>query len=157
MAKAIQLDFPARDHQAELQQRLAEGKIEHAEAILEFIELLDVLRKHNVLSTLRGAVGAGEDLITYLSEAAIQPEVVRGMRNMITLSKIVGGIDPEFLGTVEKAIAALPGDALKTRPPGIFKIARAWWSPPSRRALFAAGLLLAGIGCYMEDRRFRAS
>lgn len=157
MAKAIQLDFPARDRQAELRQRLADGQIEHAEAILEFIELLDVLRKHNVLATLRGAAGAGPNLITYISEAAARPESVRGMRNLIALSKILGGIDPELLDAVGKAIVSLQGSAQNSRPPGFLKIARTLWSPPSRRALLAAGLFLGGIGCALEkNRRSRA-
>ena len=67
MAKAIQVDFPVRDHKAELQMRLAEAPTEHAAAILELLELLDVLHERNVLSTIRGAVGAGDDLIGHVS------------------------------------------------------------------------------------------
>ncbi len=48
MAKAIQVDFPVRDHKAELQMRLAEAPTEHAAAILELLELLDVLHERNV-------------------------------------------------------------------------------------------------------------
>lgn len=150
MAKAIQLDFPARDRPAELRQRLADGQIEHAEAILEFIELLEVLRKHNVMATLRGAVGARENLITYISEAAAKPESVRGMRNLIALSKILGRIDPELLDAIGDSMAALQRDVRTARPPGFLRVARTWWSPPSRRALLAAGLLLGGIGCALE-------
>ena len=47
MAKAIQLDFPARDRKAELQQRLAEAPVEHAEAILELMELLEVWKTYH--------------------------------------------------------------------------------------------------------------
>jgi hypothetical protein len=54
MAKPIQVDFPVRDHKAELQMRLAEAPTEHAAAILELLDLLDTLHQRNVLTTLRG-------------------------------------------------------------------------------------------------------
>jgi len=152
MAKAIQLDLPVRDREAELHQRLTDGTVEHAEAILEFLELLEVLRKHKVLSTLRGAAGAGPNLITYVSAAAAQPESIRAMRNLITLSKVLSSIDPDMLDTVVQSVAKSLGD-LPKRPPGLLKIVKTLWSPPARRALFAAGLLLTGIGYALEKRR----
>jgi len=156
MAKAIQLDLPARDRRAELQKRLAEAPAEHAEAILEFLELLEVLHQQNVLSTIRGAVGAGDSLVTSVSKAMAQPESVRAMRNLIALSRILGRIDPELIHAVEKSMAVLPGNAQpdgRPRIPSLLQIAKLWWSPSVRRSLFAGGLLLAGVGLYLEKRR----
>ena len=156
MAKPIQLDFPARDHNAELQQRLAEAPVEHAEAILEFLELLEVLHRRNVLSTVRGAVAAGDDLVTHVAQAAAQPESIRAMRNFLALSKLFGKLDPALIESIERSVTPqlmdrnLPG---QTPAPSLWKIARTFWSPPVRRALFATGLVLAGVGYYMSQDR----
>ena len=153
MAKAIQIDFPVRDHEAELQQRLAAAPTEHAAAILDFLELLDVLHKRNVLSTIRGVVGAGDDLVGHISKAAAQPESIRAMRNMLTAFKIMGSIDPEVFEAVSKSIPAQFKDhnlRRDTPRPSIWKIIRTFWSPPVQRLLFAWGLMLAGIGHYMN-------
>lgn len=154
MAKPIQLDFPARDRQAELQQRLAEAPVEHAEAILEFLDLLQVLHEKNVLATLHGAVAAGDDLVTLIAQAAAQPESIRAMRNFLALSKLFGKLDPALIESIERSITPQLMDRdlhVPAPPPSLWKIARTFWSPPVRRALFAAGLVLAGIGCYMSQ------
>ncbi|HEX4037872.1 MAG TPA: hypothetical protein VHX37_07420 [Acidobacteriaceae bacterium] len=160
MAKPIQLDFPARDRHAEFQQRLADAPTEHAEAILDFLELLEVLHQKNVLSALRGAVAAGDDLVTHLAKASAQPESVRAIRNFIALSKLFGQLDPEFIEAVERSIPAPLkncDDCRPTPPPSLWQIARTFWSPPVRRALFATGLILAGVGHYMNRERHRRS
>lgn len=153
MAKPIQLDFPARDRQAELQRLLAEAPVEHAEAILEFLDLLEVLHQQKVLSTLRGAVGAGDDLVTHVAQTVSQPEFVRAMRNFLALSKLFGQLEPEFIEAVERSIPRQLKNCDDCRPtpvPGLWQIARTFWSPPVRRALFAAGIILAGVGHYMN-------
>lgn len=156
MAKPIQLDFPPRNQQAELQQRVANAPIEHAAAILEFYELLEVLHKQKVLATLRGAAGAGDDLVGHLAKAAAQPETIRALRNLIALSKILGQIDPEVFAAIERSIPPAFKDRnlrRQTPPPSLWKIVRTFWSPPVQRVLFAFGLTLAGIGYYMNKDR----
>jgi uncharacterized protein YjgD (DUF1641 family) len=158
MAKPIQLDFPARDHQAEMQQRLAQAPAEHAAAILEFLELLEVLHQHNVLSTLRGAAGAGGSLIEQISAAAAQPDSVRALRNAIAMARILSQIDPELIATIQKAIES--GREAHAQPawkgPGLWKIARTLWSPPVRHTLFAGSLVLVAIGGYLERKHRRS-
>jgi uncharacterized protein YjgD (DUF1641 family) len=156
MAKPIQLDFPARDRQAELQKRLAEAPVEHAEAILDFLDLLDVLHREDVLSTLRGLVGAGDDLVGHIAKAAAQPESIRAIRNFLSLSKLFGKLDPELIESIERSITPQLTDRNLRRQsptPSLWKIARTFWSPPVRRALLATGFVLAGIGYYMNHER----
>ena len=153
MAKPIQVDFPVRDRGAELQQRLAEAPTEHAAAILEMLDLLDVLHEQNVLSTVRGAVGAGGELVGYVARAAAQPESIRAMRNMLALAKIVGQIDPELIEAVQRSIPPQFKDRnarRQTPAPSFWRMARTFWSPPVRRVLFAWGLMLAGVGHSMN-------
>lgn len=152
MAKPIQLDIPTRDYKAELQQQLAEAPVEHAGAILEFLELLEVLHEKNVLSTLRGAVGAGGDIIGNLAHAAAQPEAVRAMRNLVVMAKILGKIDPELLDALQKSIPPELSDRYLRRmtpKPSLWKIAKLMFSTPVRRTLMAAGFMMAGVGYYL--------
>ncbi|MFP5228028.1 MAG: DUF1641 domain-containing protein [Acidobacteriota bacterium] len=156
MAKAIQLDFSPRDHEAELRQGLADAPVEHAEAILEFIELIEVLHQQKVLSTLRGAIGARDNLVTCLSAAAAQPESIRALRNLLALSKILSRIDPGLLDAVDRTMENLSGgrgEPNAQKAPGWLQIGKLLWSPPARRALFAGGLILAGIGLHLEKQR----
>ena len=156
MAKPIQLDFPTRNRELELRQRLERAPVEHAEAILDFIDLLEELHRHNVLNTLRGAVGAGDHIFSTVSNSAAQPETIRALRNFIALTKLLGKIDPELIEAVQRAIPPELQDSRlrrSTRPPSILAIARTFWSPPVRRALMATGLVLAGIGYYMNKER----
>ena len=156
MAKPIQLDFPPRNHQAELQQRLANAPAEHAAALLEFYELLEVLHQQKVLSTLRGAVGAGDDLVGHLAKAAAQPETIRALRNFIALTKLFGQIDPELIEAIQRSIPPQLTDRnlrRQTPAPSLWKLARTFGSPPVRRALLATGFVLAGIGYYMNKDR----
>jgi len=156
VAKPIQLDFPTRNYEAELQQRLSQAPVEHAAAILEFYDLLEVLHKQKVLATLRGAVGAGDDLVGHLAKAAAQPEAIRAMRNLIAFSKILGQIDPELIESVARSIPPQLTDRnlrRHTPPPSLWKLARTFWSPPTRHALLAVGLVLAGVGYYMNKDR----
>ncbi len=156
MAKPIQIDFPPRNHQAELEQRLANAPTEHAAAILEFYELLEVLHEQKVLSTLRGAVAAGDDLVGHLAKAAAEPETIRAMRNFIALTKLFGQIDPELIDAIQRSIPAqLRNSDLRrqTPAPSLWKLARTFWSPPVRHALLATGFVLAGIGYYLNKDR----
>jgi len=151
MARPIQLDFPARDRRAELQQRLADAPAEHAEAILDFLDLIEVLHQNNVLSTLRGAVGAGGDLIGHIAQFAAQPDSVRAMRNFLALTRLFGQLDPDLIAAIQRSIPAQFTDRCHDTPaPSLWKIARTFWSPPVRRALMATGFVLAGIGYYMS-------
>ncbi|HEX4068415.1 MAG TPA: hypothetical protein VHZ09_20515 [Acidobacteriaceae bacterium] len=151
MARPIQLDFPARDRRAELQQRLADAPAEHAEAILDFLDLIEALHQNNVLSTLRGAVGAGDDLIGHIAQFASQPDSVRAMRNFLALTKLFGQLDPDLIAAIQRSIPAQFTDRCHDTPaPSLWKIARTFWSPPVRRALMATGFVLAGIGYYMS-------
>lgn len=156
MAKPIQLDFPARDREAEVRQRLADAPVEHAAAILEFLELLEVLHERRILSTLRGAAGAGPELAGYLAHATAQPESIRALRNAITLAKMLGEIDPELLEAVQKSIART-GAEREQGAPGMWRIVKTLWSPPVRTALFAGAVVLAGVGTYLESRGRKTS
>ena len=156
MAKPIQLDFSPRDHQAELEQRLASAPADHAAALLEFFDLLEVLHEQKILATLRGAVAAGDDLVSHIAKAAAQPETIRALRNFIALTKLFAQIDPELIEAVARSIPPQLTDRnlrRQTPTPSLWKIARTFFSPPVRHALLATGFVLAGVGYYMNKER----
>ncbi len=157
MAKPIQLDIPARNREAENRALLATLPAEHAEALADLLELAEDLRRHNVINTLRGAVGAGGELITYVSQAMAQPETARGMRNLIALSKLLGTINPELIETVRDSLPESWRDPAArdatTKTPGLWRVARTLTSPPARRALMGVGMVLAGVGLYMAREK----
>lgn len=157
MAKPIQLDFPARNREAERRRTLAELPVEHAEALADLLALAEDLRRHNVINTLRGAVGAGGQLTTFLSEAIAQPETARGLRNLIVLAKMLGRINPELLEAIDHSMPenwrdpAARGET--TKVPSLWKVAKTLTSPPARRALLGVGMVLAGVGMYMSREK----
>ena len=154
MAKPIQLDFPARDGQAELQQLLADAAAEHAEAIVDFLELLEVLHRKDVLSAMRGLVGASDDVLGQIARSAAQPESIRAMRNLLAMVKILAAIDPEFIEAVARSIPPQIKDRdVRRETPSVWKLARTFLSPPVRSALFATGFVLAGVGHYLRGER----
>lgn len=157
MAKPIQLDIPPRNREAEHRQTLATLPEEHAEALAELLGLAEDLRRHNVINTLRGAVGAGGELVRYVSEAMAQPETARGLRNLIALAKLLGSIHPELLETVQRSLPQSWRDPAArdatTKTPSLWRVARTMTSPPARRALMGVGLVLAGVGFYMAREK----
>src|SRR5579859_5979705 len=97
MAKPIPLELPPRDPRAELQARLQNAPLEHAEALLSAYDVLQRLHDRGVLDLARGALGSGDRLTEIVVEAAKSPESARGIRNIIILTKILGSIEPELV------------------------------------------------------------
>ena len=57
MAKPIPLELPARDPRMELQARLQNAPLEHAQALLGAYEVLQGLHDRGVFELMRGALG----------------------------------------------------------------------------------------------------
>jgi uncharacterized protein YjgD (DUF1641 family) len=108
MARPIPLELPARHPREELHHRLEQAPLEHAEAILAGFEVLQDLHDRGVLELLRGVMGGGDKILEIIVEASKTPEAIRGIRNLLIVTKVVGSIDPEVL---EKFAEAVP-DAL---------------------------------------------
>jgi len=85
------------DQTKALQARLDAAPVEHAETVLAAYELLQELQDHGVLDLLRGLTGSGSEIVTKLSEAASTPESIAAIRNIVSMLRILGRIDPEIL------------------------------------------------------------
>lgn len=70
--------------------------------------LLQDLHDRGAIDLLRGLVGAGGDIATRLSEGANTPEAIAAMRNVVSLARILGSIDPETLHRLADLVAKAP-------------------------------------------------
>jgi hypothetical protein len=110
----------------------------HADAVQAAYALLQELHDAGVLDVLRGLAGAGGDIATRLSQAANTPEAIATLRNMISLMKILGSIDPAILQSIAKILS-------KPRQPGL-------WTT-LRRTLGAGAYGLRVFGQVLLSRR----
>jgi uncharacterized protein YjgD (DUF1641 family) len=149
MARPIPLELPKRDPREELRVRLQQAPVDHAEAVLAGFEVLQGLHEQGVLELLRGVLGGGDKILEIVVAATKTPEAVRGIRNLLIMTKILGAIEPELL---EKFAQAVP-DALEgvaqaqiTEPPGFWGIMKIFRSKNLRRGLAVVNNLLEAWG-----------
>jgi uncharacterized protein YjgD (DUF1641 family) len=138
MARPIPLELPKRDPREELRSRLEQAPVEHAEAILASYEVLQGLHDRGILELLRGVLGGGEKILEIVVEATKTPEAIRGMRNLLIMTKVFGSIDPELLKKFAEAVPAALADAAKVEeaePPGFGETLKMFRSRNLRRGL----------------------
>jgi uncharacterized protein YjgD (DUF1641 family) len=149
MARPIPLELPKRDPREELRSRLEQAPIEHAEAVLAGFEVLQGLHDRGVLELLRGVLDGGNKILEIAVEATKTPEAIRGIRNLLILTKIVGAIDPEILKKFAVAVPdALAGaaKAQEKEPPGFWEALRIVRSRNLRHGLAVMNSALEGLG-----------
>jgi uncharacterized protein YjgD (DUF1641 family) len=154
MAKPIPLEFPARDPRAELQARLQDAPLEHAQALLAAYEVLQGLHDRGVLELMRGALGSSDKVIEIVVDGAKTPEAIRGVRNLIILAKILGTIEPElvegFARSLPEAIALTK--AHEAKPPGFWRILVKFRNRNFRRGLVLVNSMLEAFGRNLPPR-----
>ena len=149
MARPIPLELPKRDPREELHSRLEKAPAEHAEAILAAFEVLQGLHDRGVLELLRGVLDGGNKILEIVVEATKTPEAIRGIRNLVIMTKIFGSIDPELLKKLAEAIPdVLVGEAKaqETEPPGFWEVLHILRSKNLRRGLAVVNNLLEALG-----------
>ncbi|SPE56946.1 conserved hypothetical protein [Verrucomicrobia bacterium] len=148
MAQPIPLEIPARDPRAELQARLQNAPLAHAEALLSAYEVLQGLHDRGVFELLRGALGSSDRVIELIVDAAQTPESVRGFRNSLILAKILGTIEPElvegFARSLPEAIALTK--AHEAKPPGFWGVLKQFRNRDFRRGLVLVNSMLEAFG-----------
>src|SRR2546427_828756 len=88
MSQPIRLELPPRDARAELQTRLQDAPLQHAEALLSGYDLLQRLHDRGVLDLLRGGLGSSDKVLSIAVDAAKTPEAINATRNLLILSKV---------------------------------------------------------------------
>ena len=149
MAKPIPLELPKRDPQEELRSRLEKARDQHAAALLAGLDVLQALHDQGILEILRGVLGGGNKILEIIVDASKSPEAIRGIRNLVIMTKILGSMDPEVLKKFTEAVPdALAGvaKAQATPPPGLWETLRILGSKNLRRGLAVANNLLETLG-----------
>ena len=156
MARPIPLELPKRDAREELHSRLEKAPAEHAEAILAGFEVLQGLHDRGVLELLRGVLDGGNKILEIVVEASKSPAAIRGIRNLLIMTKVVGSIDPEVL---KKFAAAVPdaivgaAEAQEKEPPGFWEALRILSSRNLRRSLAVVKSVLEALGKNFSDEK----
>lgn len=127
-------------------ERLEDALHKHTDAIVDALELLQLLHDHGVLELLRGLVGAGDQLVGILTDAAGAPESLRGMRNFILLTKFFASIPPEVLDSLVRTATAGAEREKANRAPGLLQLLRRAGSENSRHAVAVTLDLLESVG-----------
>src|ERR1700704_1194960 len=149
MAKPIPLELPKRDPQEELRSRLEKAPAGHAEALLASLDVLQALHDQGVLELLRGVLGGGNKILEIVVDASKTPEAIRGIRNLLIMTKILGSMDPELLNKFALDIPDVLVDAAKAQeaePPGFWESFRILRSKNLRRGLVVMNNLLEVLG-----------
>src|SRR6266478_4439666 len=153
MAQPIPLQMPARDPRAELQTRLQNAPLQHAEALLSGYELLQRLHDRGVLDLLRGALGSSDKVIEIVVDAAKTPEAIIATRNLLILSKVVFTLQPELLESIANAVPDSLAQAGRQKPLSVWQLLKKMCSQDTRRAVSAMLGLLESFGKSLGSRR----
>jgi len=146
MAQPIRLEFPPRDARAELQTRLQNAPLQHAEALLSGYELLQGLHDRGVLDLLRGGLGSSDRVLSIVVDAAKTPEAINATRNLLILSKVVFTLEPELLENIAKAVPNSLAQARKQKPLSLWQMFKIMCSQDTRRAFSAMLGVLESFG-----------
>jgi uncharacterized protein YjgD (DUF1641 family) len=148
MAQPIPLNLPPRDPRAELLLRLQNAPLDHAEALLSAYEVMQGLHDRGVFELVRGALGSSDKVLEIIVEAVKAPESIRGMRNLIIVSKLFANIEPELLEGLARSLPeaiALTNEP-ESKPPSLWQLLKKMFSRDTRRALNAMLAVLESFG-----------
>jgi uncharacterized protein YjgD (DUF1641 family) len=155
MAQPIPLHVAPRDPQRELDVRLQQAPVEHAEAILAAYELLQTMHDQGVLDVMRGTFGGGQKILEQAVAVGSGPEGIRATRNFLLLVKALGEIEPALLSDFTRAIpkALVQANAEEAKPPGLIKLVSTFWrNKDFRRGLAAFNDFLEIFGRNLTER-----
>lgn len=157
MAQPIPLHLAPRDPRDELDSRLQQAPMDHAEAVLAAYEVLQGLHDRGVLELVRGTLGGSEKILEQVVAVASGPESIRATRNLLLLVTALGEIDPVLLSDLTKAIpkALVQANAEESKPPGLFKLMATFWNKDFRRGLAAFNDLLVVFGRNLTEKNLR--
>src|SRR5713101_2362768 len=146
MSQPIRLEFSPRDARAELQTRLQNAPLQHAEALLSGYDLLQRLHDRGVLDLLRGGLGSSDKVLSIVVDAAKTPEAINATRNLLILSKVVFTLEPDLLEGIAKAVPNSLTQAREEKPLNLWQMFKKICSHDTRRALSVTLGILESFG-----------
>lgn len=154
MAQPIPLRIAPRDPQHELDVRLQQAPVKHAEALLAAYEVLQSMHDHGVLEVMRGMLGGSQKILEQAVAVGSGPEAIRATQNLLLLARALGEIEPALLSDLTRAVpkALAQANHDEARPPGLFKLVSTFWNRDFRRGLAAFNDLLMVFGRNLIER-----
>ena len=147
MANPIAFQPLKVDPQVELQKRVAAAPAEHAEALLVAWDLLQAAHDQGLLDTVHGLVSAKNMIAGTLAEYAKLPEGISGIRNLLSMARVLMTVDPELLDSVARAVAAAGQEhSNEEKAPSLWQLAKRATGEDARRALSFLTLTLVSLG-----------
>jgi uncharacterized protein YjgD (DUF1641 family) len=151
MAKPIEFRPDSQDPRDEIQRRLADAPIEHAEALLACYKFIEEAHSSGMLELLRGLLAAQDTVINHASKMLAVPEAAVAIRNGFVLIQLLGRIDPQKLSTVIDGLTAASAEASGKSVPSILGLLSRATSPDSRRALQIGLAALEATGKALKE------
>jgi len=154
MAQPISLQIPPRDPRQELRKRLEDAPQEHAEALLDSLQLIQQLHEQGVFELLRGALGVGNTLVGSVVDGAKTDASVRAIRNTIILVKMLSSINPDLLQGYALAVGETLGSSETPviEPPGLFSLLSQFRHKELRRSIALINRFLEAFGNQLSVR-----
>lgn len=130
----------------DVESELEAARVAHAQAILRAYQLLQELYDAGILDLARGAVAAGDTLVTKLAVAAGSEEAIAGTRNLISLGRLLTSIDPDVLHELAATLTATKYKETVAPKPSLWKALSSLFSSDTRRALVGMAAFLNAFG-----------
>ncbi len=146
MAQPILLHIPTQDPREVLRERLAAAPLEHAEALLSVLDLVQELHDKGLLEIAKGALGSGEKVMKIAADSANSPEVVRAIRNFVIMTKLFASLEPKLLEHLAQAVPGALVQAKKEKPLGPIALMMKLLSSDSRRLLGITARVVESLG-----------
>jgi uncharacterized protein YjgD (DUF1641 family) len=124
-------------------ERLERARLDHDDAILAAYALLQQLHDHKILELLHGAISAGDVLVTKLALAANSEGSINAARNLISLGRILGSVDPDILHSLADELTGTHAKETDAPPPSALSTLRILFSKDARRGI-------AGIAAFTQ-------
>ena len=105
MANPIAFKPAEYDPKQGLMRKLEAAPAAHAEALLVAYDLLQTAHDQGILDTLHGMVHAKDEIFGHLAEGARVQESVDALRNLVSVGKILGAIEPETMSCIAAAMS----------------------------------------------------
>lgn len=105
MANPIAFKIKPLDPRAGLQKRLQDAPMQHAEALLVAYDVIQAAHDEGILDLLHGMVKHKNTVFEHLAEGSKKQESIDTLRNLISLGKVLGAVEPETLSCVSAALS----------------------------------------------------
>jgi uncharacterized protein YjgD (DUF1641 family) len=144
MAQA--LPFIVQQHPRREEERLRNAPVEHTEAILSALEVLQLMHDRGVLDLMRGLLGAGDELVNIVAASLKTPQSVQSMRNLLLLASLLSSVSPEIIQSVVDSVISATSRRAGQDAPGLLELFRKMRSENSRRGLAVAIDVIEALG-----------